>query len=175
MGLLAVFALVAVSALFGRFNYLAVSDRCGVVRDTCQWQIPLTRLTIFQQSSERETALSHTLLAIRLFQHHEHRWLFVAGGGNGIRCAIGEGRHVFPSAESEGVATLSATTHRFGRTQFRDNLLHAVFDPATSDDVRELGLFVPGNRFVQAADFDAWLTGHREYFDLAVAAHTKHK
>lgn len=50
------------------------------------------------------TPLTEALAKQRLIPEHEHEWLFGHGGGNGIKCAIGPGRHIRRTAESTNVA-----------------------------------------------------------------------
>jgi hypothetical protein len=125
-------ALVA-SALFGRFGFTSVCSRCGEIRDTTEWQIPLTSVTVFSPSSEHTSPVSTALTTSGIVAAHEHQWLFCQGGGNGVTCAIGEGRHIRPVVQSDAVAAIIAASQRFGETQFRDRLLRALFDPKTSE------------------------------------------
>jgi hypothetical protein len=138
-----------------------------------EWQIPFTRVTVFRRASERETPMSRTLLGTGLVREHPHQWLFIVGGGNGITCVVGEGRHLWPAAESEGVARLIEATHRYGEVQFRDKVLQAVFDDRTSGLVGGLGMRVPKDGFAQASDLHAWIAEECDRFDEMVVAHKK--
>jgi hypothetical protein len=169
---IAIIALVA-SALFGAFGFTSVCSRCGAIQDTTEWQIPLTSITLFRHSSEHASAVSTVLTSSGLVAPHEHQWLFCAGAGNGVTCAIGEGRHITPVVQSDGVAAVIAASHRFGETQFRDRLLRALFDPKTSEAVRGLGMSVPTNGFPDASAFHAWLSQETESFDEMVAMYQK--
>jgi len=118
---------LTVSALFGRFGFTSVCSRCGAIRDTTDWQIPLTSITVFSLSSTHASPVSTILTSTGIIVAHEHKWLFCQGGGNGVRCAIGAGRHIRPAVESDGVAAVIAASQRFGELQFRDRLLRALF------------------------------------------------
>lgn len=157
----------------GRFGYSEVCRQCGTIRQATEWQIPFTRLTMFRSTSERQTPVSQALLGTGLAKQHEHHWLFVAGGGNGTMCAIGDGRHISPTAESAGVARLIEASHKYGDRQFCDKLLQTVFDPKTSGLVRGLGMRVPKNGFEQASDLHAWIAEESGYFDEMVVANRK--
>jgi hypothetical protein len=164
---------LAVCATVGAFGFSSVCTRCGAIRETTEWQIPLTSINVFQHSSEHATLVSAALVKGGIITKHEHLWLFSQGGGNGIRCALGEGRHIRPVVESEGVATVIAASQKFSELQFRDRLLHAMFDPKTSEAVRRLGMNAPTNGFSDASVFRLWMTQETESFEETVAMHQK--
>jgi hypothetical protein len=169
-GLVAAVLAVGAAAIYGRFSYSSVCRQCGAVRDTAEWQVPLTSATVIRNSTERDTPVSRTLQQLGLVLHHEHQWLFVAGGGNFVRCAIGEGHSIFPSLDSDGVARLLESVNEFGEIEFRDKVLCALFDPAVSEEVRGLGLSFPTNGFAQRAELHSWIAGNTVLFDEMVAA-----
>ena len=170
---IAALVVLTASALFGRFGFSSVCSQCGVMRDTTEWQIPLTRISVFRHSSENATPVSIVLSRGGIVPTHEHQWLFCQGSGNGVGCAIGEGRHIRPSMESDGVAAVIAASQRFGDLQFRDRVLHALFDPKTSEAVLGLGMNAPTNGFSDASVFHAWLTQETPSFDEMVAMDQK--
>ena len=156
------------SALFGAFRFTSVCSRCGAIQDTTEWQIPLTSFTLFSHASDRPSPVSTVLKSSGLVAAHEHQWLFCSGGGNGVTCALGDGRHIRPAVESSGVATAIEASQQFGESQFRDRLLRDLFDPKTSEAVRGLGMSVPANGFPDASAFRDWLSQVTETFDLMV-------
>lgn len=162
---------LTVTALFGRFGFTSVCSRCGAIRETTDWQIPLTSLTVFSHSSEHASPVSAVLTSSGIIAVHEHKWLLCQGGGNGVRCAIGEGRHIRPAVQSDGVAAVIAASQRFGELQFRDRVLRALFDPKTAEAV--CGLCTPTNGFVDASAFRLWLSRETESFDDMVAMYQK--
>ena len=160
--------LLAGSSIFGAFGSSSVCNRCGKIRDTRRWEIPLTRVALFSTSSEHETPVSMELVRSGTISEHEHEWLFSSGGGNGVTCALGEGRHIRPAVQSEGVASILATSRRFGEVQFRDRLVKLMFKPKTAEAVRFLGIDVPSVGFTDASEFHKFLDDKMEYFDLLV-------
>jgi len=162
---------LAASTLFGRFGFSSVCSRCGAIQDTTEWQIPLTSVTVFKLSSEHASPVSTVLVSSGIVAAHQHKWLFCQGAGNGVRCAIGEGRHIRPAVESDGVAAVIAASQRFGELEFRDRLLRALFDPKTSEVV--WGLNIPTNGFAEASAFRAWLSQETKSFDEIVTMYQK--
>lgn len=171
----AIVALVvlAASALFGRFGFTSVCSQCGAIRDTTDWQFPLTSVTVFSHSSEHASPVSTVLTSSGIVATHQHQWLFCQGGGNGVKCAIGGGRHIKPVVESDDVAAIISASQRFGELQFRDRLLHALFDLKISEAVRGLGMNAPTNGFSDAPAFHAWLARESPSFDEMVAMYQK--
>lgn len=170
----AVVALLLVgSAFFGEFGFSSVCTRCGAIRDTTEWQIPLTRIPMFRTSSERQTPVSTELLRSSVVAKHDHQWLFSSGAGNGVTCAIGEGRHIRPVVQSDGVASILDASQRFGEVQFRDRLVRLMFDPKTSEAVRGLGLSAPTNGFTDSTEFRSWLGRETEFFEDMVTMYQK--
>jgi hypothetical protein len=78
---LAIVAVVvlAASAIFGRFGFTSVCSQCGAIRDTTEWQIPLTSVTIFSHSSEHASPVSTVLTSSGIIATHQHQWLFCQG------------------------------------------------------------------------------------------------
>src|SRR5437764_427797 len=83
--------LVAMAFVFWpfRFSYTAVCTKCGAEQHVQEWKLPGVDWTFYKQASEVATPLSTSLTSSGLVTAHPHAWLFAAGGGNGIRCAIG--------------------------------------------------------------------------------------
>lgn len=139
----------------GPFRYGSVCDRCGALQSTTEWRLPFTRLPVFAHSTESETPLSRVLMTNGIVSLHPHHWLFGHGSGNGVKCAIGPGRHVSPTAASEDFATLVLMLHRSGETALRDRVLSGAFDPETSRTVRCLAVDVPPTT-ASAEELQAW-------------------
>jgi hypothetical protein len=170
---IAALVVLIASATFGSFGYSSVCGRCGAIRETEEWQIPLTSIAIFRHSSVHASAVSTVLERNGIVSNHDHQWLFSQGGGNGVRCAIGEGRHIRPVVESDGVGAVIAASQRFGEFQFRDRVIHALFNPKTSEAVRGLGMSVATNGFPDASAFRSWLSHKADSFDETVAMYQK--
>jgi len=167
------FAAFGACAVLGAFRFSSVCTQCGAIRETTEWQVPLTSITVYRHSSEQATPVSTALVESGIIAQHEHRWLFSQGGGNGIRCAIGEGRHIRPVVQLDGVAVVISASQKFGELQFRDRLLHALYDPKTSEAVRGLGMNAPTNGFADGSFFRAWMTHESESFDENIAMYQK--
>lgn len=164
--------LVVFTLIESPFGYFSVCGRCGSVRSTTDWKLPFSDFTVFTQSAESETPLSRVLLTNGIVQPHAHQWLFGHGGGHGIRCAIGPGRHIRPAADSEEFARLVLALHSHGLTALRDRVLQGALDPDTSRFFRGLSLNLPKEP-TTAGELQGWLTEQNEYLDEMVAAFKK--
>jgi hypothetical protein len=173
IGVFAVIATVFTFTLItGPFGYSSVCDKCGASRHTTDWQLPLTDLTVFTYSTESDSPLSRVLLTNGIVPAHSHHWLFSVGGGNGVRCAIGPGRHIRPAAGSEEFAAIVLTLHQRGQIDFRDRVLRGVFDPRTSELFWRLGFNAPKTT-TSATEIQGWIAEQSEYLDEMVAAYKK--
>jgi len=167
------FAVVATLASFptlipSPFDCSSVCDRCGALRNTTDWQIPMAEFTLFSHSTESESRLSRALLTNRIVQPHEHRWLFAHGGGRVLRsCAIGPGRHLRPLADSEEFARLVIALHNHGQSAFRDRLLRGVFNPHTSSLFRGLS-FITLPEPITDATMKVWVDKACSYLGAMV-------
>jgi hypothetical protein len=139
----------------GPFRYGSVCDRCGALRSTTEWRLPFTELTVFVHATESDTPLSRVLMTNGIVSLHAHHWLFGHGSGNGVKCAIGPGRHVSPTASSEDFATLVLMLHRSGEIALRDQVLSGALDPGTSRTVRCLAVDAPPAT-ASAEELQAW-------------------
>jgi len=95
--------LVVINGPF-RFGYFSVCRECGAVRKTIERQVPLTRLSYWTTHTIEETYLSSAVGRLGLLGAHQHDWLFGAGGGNGVVCALGDGRQIRTNAELYTIA-----------------------------------------------------------------------
>lgn len=165
------FAVLAAGLTFtlmaGPFRYLSVCDRCGASRLTADWQLPLTSFTVFSRSTEKESPLSRVLLTNGIVAAHSHHWLFASGGGNGVRCAIGQGSHIRPAAESEEFAATVLALHKRQQIAFRDRILRGALDPDTSRLFQ--GLSFDGA--MSPTEMQRWIAEQGRYLDEDVAAH----
>lgn len=164
--------LVTFTLISGPFGYSSVCDRCGALRRTTNWQLPLTEFTVFSSSTEADTPLSRVLVTNSIVPPHTHHWLFGQGGGNGVRCAIGPGRHIRPAAESDEFAALVLALHQRGQIAFRDRVLRGVFDPDTSHLFRGLS-FSSHADTMSAAEMQGWIAEQSEFLDETVTAYKK--
>ncbi len=129
MGFIVLASLVAWS---GPFGWSSVCDRCGAGRWTQEWQVPRTEIPLFALSTERDTLLSVTLRTNQLVGPHPHNWLFVHGGGNGVRCALGHGGALLQTASHPQMPQLVEALHRYHEWSFRDKVLTNILNYRTS-------------------------------------------
>ena len=90
-----------------------------------------------------------------------------------MTCALGQGRHIRPVVQSEGVAFILDASKRFGEVQFHARLVRLMFDPKTSNAVHGLGLNTPTNGFSDATEFRSWLGREAEFFEDMVTTYQK--
>lgn len=170
IGLFAVFAtLLTFTLIIGRFGFYSVCDQCGALRHTTDWQLPLTSLTVFSHSTESETPLNQVLLTNSIVKPHNHHWLFGQGGGNGVTCAIGSGRHIRPAANSKEFADMILMLHGHGQASFRDRVLRGVFNPHTSHQFFNLSFDAP-KETASDSEVQSWIKEESEYLDEMAAA-----
>jgi hypothetical protein len=173
IGVFAALATVATFTFIGDpFGYFSVCDRCGALRRTTDWKLPLTEFTAFSRSTESDSPLSRVLLTNGIVQPHTHQWLFGHGGGHGVRCAIGPGRHIRSAADSDEFARLVLTLHTHGLTALRDRVLRGALDPDTSHLFRGLAFSAPKEP-TTASEIRGWFTEQSEYLDEMVAEYKK--
>ncbi|MES2661406.1 MAG: hypothetical protein V4689_22490 [Verrucomicrobiota bacterium] len=106
--LLSLLGLRAAAWLFGgSFRSTEVCNRCGATQH-------IRRVMWIPFRETRQTPLSDYLRSLEGAAFHSHRWLFAAGGGGLVRCALGEGRALFPVIRSEEtvLALKSIRQHR---------------------------------------------------------------
>jgi hypothetical protein len=168
------FAVLATAATFtfigDPFGYFSVCDRCGALRRTTEWKLPLSEFTVFTRSVESETPLSRAVLTNGIVQPHTHHWLFGHGGGHGVKCAIGQGRHIRPAADSQEFARLVLMLHTHGLPALRDRVLRGAFDPDTSQLFFGLSFSAPKEP-TTPAEMQSWFSEQSEYLDEKIAVY----
>jgi hypothetical protein len=170
----AVLATVATLTFIGNpFTYYSVCDRCGALRHTTDLKLPLTEFTVFTDSVQTETPLSRLLLTNGIVQRHTHRWLFGHGGGHGVRCAIGTGRHIRGTADSVEFSRFVLMLHRHGLIAVRDRVIRGAFDPDISQVYRALLSFSPPEEPTTTEELLGWYSEQSEYLDEMIAEFKK--
>lgn len=152
---------MAVSLAFWpfRLSYTAVCTKCGAEERVQEWKVPGTDWTFFRRSSEIATPFSKSLSASRLVGAHDHNWLFAAGGGNGTRCAIGEGRYLWTIIRQPKSAHLLEAIQLYEGENHAQQFLKLALDPGRSqDDPAMMVLLCPTNGFSNEEQFHAWLS-----------------
>jgi hypothetical protein len=152
--------LLAFAIWFGQFESSEICTTCGQMQDVTEFQLPFTSFTYF--TTRRQTATPFSIAMNRaglVPSNHKHQWLYATGGGNGVKCAIGEGRHLLTAVTSPEVATfLQATATYQGRAATR-TWTTALLDPTKSDNAATAirCAHVPPAGFATKAAYDSWL------------------
>ena len=166
--------LLVLVLLFSAFSWCSVCSRCGTIQDSTEWQIPFTGVGLFRHSSQRSTPVSAALLGTGIVPPHEHGWLFCRGAGNGVKCALGPGEELWATVQTKTLADLLEATQRYGEAGFRDKLVRFMFEPDTSNSIREFALTrVPVEGFPTASALHSWIAEQSGYLDSAVIARKK--
>jgi hypothetical protein len=140
-----------------RFYYDSFCSQCGAYKWSLDWQLPHSEICFFSHSTVAETSLSLYLVSSGTVQSHKHNWIFAHGGGNGIRCALGDGDSIRSSAASPKVVRFLEATRVFGgNDEFRENL-RLTFDRDHSLTIRMLANSMPTNGFPTKAAYRSWI------------------
>jgi hypothetical protein len=142
-------------AWYGAFSYRSVCTSCGEEQFATDWQIPLTRMTLWRSRSERDTPLSRVVSRYGLAKPGAHAWRFAQGSGNGAMCAVGDGRFLTCIDSTEVVEFVEAIA-RFRGTEEARSWLGRLLDPSQSNEAAQL---------IRVADIPAGGFGGREQFE----------
>ena len=124
--------IVALALSHARFGSTSVCAICGARENATEWQIPLTSLTYWRTSASESTVLSAYLEAHGYVPPHTHKFIFAAGGGNGVLCAIGRGRHLWTAVDSPEVPTFLDVIQRCDGPAARLRWQAFILDPEKS-------------------------------------------
>lgn len=112
--------LIAISTLillattpFFVFSYISVCKQCGCDLQSCDLCIPFTPIWVLRYQRITPSPLSQFVAEWGIRKSHQHEWLFIHGGGNGVFCAWGLGGPVRSAAQSQAVAAFLADTKRY--------------------------------------------------------------
>lgn len=152
----------------GAFRYTSVCNQCGAVRYKTEWQVPRTSFAFFSHSSIRQTPVSLCLTTNQITPKHKHNWVFAQGGGNGIKCALGEAHKVRSTVESLEVAQLIQALERYDQRDFREKVVTSLLDDSTTRVVFLLAL--PTGGFTNEIQMQTWVSEQAESFDEMIAA-----
>jgi hypothetical protein len=152
--------LLAFAVLLGHFCSTEIFTTCGEMHDITEYQIPLTNFTYFTTRRTSPTPFSIAVARAGLVSpNHTHQWLYASGGGNGVICAIGDGRHLYNAVISPEVATFLQATATYRGRAAAQSWTKALLDPKRSDDatsgIRSSGM--PTSGFPDKAAYDNWL------------------
>jgi len=171
IGLFAPLLLGLASFLFGQFGYTSVCTKCGAQLHATDYHLPILDIIIFSRSRVEATPLSTALASINPTKECQHQWLFAAGGGNGVKCAIGSGRHLWTTIRSTNITALLVWNQKYGDSQFQHRLVHVAWDPETHGIADMMSFMIPDAGFTSAAEYKAWLDEHKLFFNDEVARH----
>jgi hypothetical protein len=168
----AVVTLATLTFVSGPFGYMSVCDRCGALRHTTDWMLPFTEIKIYTHQTESDSPLSRTVLEHAIIQPHAHHWLFANGGGHGVRCAIGPGRHIRPTVEFEDFTRTILMLHNHELTALRDTVLRGGLDPDISHLYRSLSHSAPREP-TTTQELQRWFSAESDYLNEMVAVFKK--
>jgi hypothetical protein len=135
------------------------------MQKTTEWQLPWGRQTFFARSEIEPTPLSIYLARSGTVTAHSHQWLFVHGGGNGIKCALGDGDELVGTVMSPNVVRFLMFSGHYGEPEETGKLLKMAFDRDASHTIQGFATLVPTNGFSNREQYRAWISDQRPYFD----------
>ena len=130
--LLALVVLAVVAYIWGGgfFSSVSVCSVCGAERYSTEalWVFPMQRI--------KPTPLSDFVLREGIQNSHEHKWLFGQGGGAGVTCAIGDGRHLFSIVSDSDFQHFLAAVKKYRGVEEAKLWLSTGLDPKRVNGVR---------------------------------------
>jgi hypothetical protein len=162
---MAAFVIAAGAYFLGKFGFSSVCSRCGKARWTQEWQMPGSQITLFSHSTESDTALSATLRTNSLLIPHRHAWLFVHGGGNGVRCALGNGGRLLQLASYPQTAELVGSLYHYHEFGYTYKVLTNMFDFEYAEYADWLLFSIPEGGFTNATQIHEWIVTRSEEFE----------
>lgn len=157
--------LVFIALHAGEFSYYSICQSCGKWRTTRVIGVHAWNWSLLTRHEERDTPLSLFLWEDGIGKPHEHIWLFGHGGGNGVKCAIGPGRHLAGNVNSALLVRFLGDAWRFGQSAVASNVLMVAMNPKTAFDVRHLTSGYPETGFVTRSYFLDWMHENESYLE----------
>lgn len=140
------------------FDWIEVCGDCGVMRQSSARQLPMVPISFWTRHYESSTPLSQQVSPV--VGTHTHRWSFVHGSGNGVLCAIGEGRHVASMTRNVDVLTFLQETQRYrSQNEFR-GWLNIVLSEQHARSMRGWLLLDPPKSGLTREEYEAWRQRH---------------
>ncbi len=160
--------LVALTLCFGRFDpfsFTSVCTRCGALRYSGTYFLPLTgrNVEVHEKHHETGTLISQFLTEKGIVGIHEHNWVFCQGGGHGIRCALGHGRAIRDGVNDRDLLDLFEFVNEKGEAAELKALLGRFFDPVLTRQVQYLAR---NNASAQALGFKNSIVSVREEWEF---------
>jgi len=147
------------------FYSYSICVKCGASRRTREWQLPRSQSSFFSHSSVTGTPLS-LYLSSTVVPKHAHLWLFGHGGGNGVRCALGDGDALRSSVSSSNVVAFLECTRRYGQSNEFAKFLTLTFDRDQSRGVLSLAVLMPTNGFSSQEAYRAWILEQSPWMEV---------
>jgi hypothetical protein len=155
------------------FSYTSICPVCGDVQESVDWQVPFTHFTYRTTARVNPSALSKVLADRQPAGAHLHEWRFALGGGNGVRCALGDGAPLLMNVarRPSALAFIDATL-AYGDAQQVAEVNSLLRD---RDRVRYLDMAAGSSRFPESgvkdqAEYVAWWSangkGWREFWAM---------
>ncbi|CAN5542523.1 hypothetical protein BH10PLA1_BH10PLA1_19260 [soil metagenome] len=153
---------IACVAHFSTFRSGSICNVCGATQSETDWQFPLTSLTYWSSTAVRSTPLRETTERLHLCPPHQHQFIFIQGSGNGVLCAIGQGRHFAAAATHSQWSVFIANLAAYRGAAIAEHWLVVSLTP---DGWRPLSMLLsdfPDAGFRSQGEYDEWWTKNKE-------------
>jgi hypothetical protein len=163
-------ALLAV-ALWSSFGYRSICPLCGRIQGTTQLQLPFTHSTYCSWNRDHGvTPVGAAFARAGLVPaNHSHDWHFMHGAGNGVSCAIGDGRHLFDPYQSDHVAYFVEATARH-EPKALGFWLSILRDPKRANQLRSVAGEFPARAVNDVVAYQDWKAANQWLLDEYSAA-----
>lgn len=139
------------------FHSTLICFRCGMVNYRQDRQLPYIPFTWKRTNKIEHTPLSRLLTEEGIIASHEHDWIFVAGNGNFIVCALGDGRSMMGVHEDQSVSFIrniityldKKTARRWALRILHPDISHGVLIALRNEEFPEEG-------FEKSEQFEIW-------------------
>jgi len=133
----------------GFFSSVSVCGVCGAERYSTDW------LWVFPVQQVKQTPLSDYVLRESIQTKHEHKWLFGSGSGAGVKCAIGDGRHLFSIVTDGDFQRFLAAVTKYRGVEEAKLWLRIGLDPKRVNGIR-MWFHPDAGSVADLASFDRW-------------------
>ena len=154
------------------FSYSSICTDCAIMENVTEHHAPLFGFTVWTTRSQSGTRLSAVLARNGIHQGNAHHWVFCTGGDYGLTwsCALGEGRHLYDSANDPSVAFVADGLCKYADAATGDRWLNRLLDPTQA---RHLKVAIrlaapPPSGFADAASFQKWWDQNVADFENAI-------
>lgn len=140
------------------FYWVEVCGECGAMRQSSARQLPMVPISFWTWHHESGTPLSQQVTPV--VGVHTHRWSFVHGSGNGVFCAIGEGRHAASLTRNADVLTFLQETERYRSQKEYRGWLNLVLSERHARSMRRWLELDPLKSGLTREEYEAWRQRH---------------